>query len=801
MTVPIDDRRWLDPAVPVNERVAALLDEMTTEEKLAQLTGVWVEVSDTGDVAPTEHQFSEPLPPWDELTRPGLGQVARVFGTGPVEPATGAHVLARTQKALVDGSRLGIPAIAHEECLTGLAAWRATVFPTPLAWGAAFDPDLVRRMSTEIGTLMRSVGIHHGLAPVLDVSRDPRWGRTEETIGEDPYLVGTIGAAYTRGLEDAGIVATLKHFAGYSASLAGRNHAPVSMGPRTFADVVLLPFEMALTAGARSVMQSNAAVDGVPPAADPWLLTTLLREEWGFEGLVVSDYFGVSFLEDKEGVAGSLGEAAVLALRAGVDVELPTVRCYGAPLAAEVVRDPALMELVDRSVTRVLRLKAELGLLDQDWTPTPAALRSDASIDFDPPAHRQLARELAERSIVLLSNSGTLPLAAGQRIAVTGPCANDPLCMMGCYSFPNHVMSLHPDADLPAGVDAPTVVDAIRAELDREASYTLGCPVREPDETFIAAAVADARDAGFCIAVVGDRSALFGHGTTGEGCDAGSLALPGSQQQLLDALVAAEVPLVVVVMSGRPYALGHVVDAAEAVVQVFLPGEEGAGAIAGVLSGRVNPSGRLPIQIPATPDGQPAGYLAPKLGGHNEISAADPRPRFPFGHGLSYTTFGYSDLRVDDRPVGQVAVSVPTDGFIRVSCAVRNTGDRVGTDVVQLYLHDPVASVARPVQQLAGFARVELDPGAAAQVTFDFHLDRAAYTGRDLRRIVEQGRLELRLGPSSSDLPLTATVDVYGPTREVGHRRVLFTPVRVSPLGNAGGSTPRKATSSQAGQP
>lgn len=787
MTAPIDGGRWRDPAVPVDERVAALLAEMTPAEKLAQLAGVWVGISDSedgADVAPAQHDFAEPLPPWDELTRPGLGQLTRVFGTSPIEPATGAEVLARTQRSLVDGSRLGIPAIAHEECLTGLAAWRATVFPTPLAWGATFDPDLVRRMATEIGTLMRSVGVHQGLAPVLDVVRDPRWGRTEECISEDPYLVGSVGAAYTRGLEQAGVVATLKHFAGYSASQAGRNHAPVSLGRRELSDVVLPPFEMALReGGARAVMQSYAAVDGVPPAADPWLLTTLLREEWGFAGVVVSDYFGISFLEATQGVAGSPAESAALALRAGVDVELPTVRCYGEPLAAEIERDPELIALVDRSVTRVLRQKAELGLLDKDWSAIPAAIASDTEIDFDPPPHRELARDLAERSIVLLSNSGTLPLSGTERIAVTGPCANEPLSLMGCYAFPNHVGVQLPD--VPLGVEVTTVVDAIRAEFDAEVTYTPGCPVQEPDEMWIATAVADARDAGFCIAVVGDRSGLFGRGTSGEGCDAGSLALPGSQQQLLDALVAADVPLVVVVVSGRPYALGDVTDAAEAVVQAFLPGEEGAGAIAGVLSGRVNPSGRLPIQVPANPDGQPARYLAPKLAGHTDISMADPRPRFPFGHGLSYTTFDHTDLRVNDTLAGHAAVSVPTDGSVRVSCTVRNTGDRAGADVVQLYLHDPVASVARPVRLLAGFARVELEPGAAARVTFDFHLDRAAYTGRDLRRVVEPGRLEVHIGPSSSELPLAVALDVHGDIREIGHHRVLSTPVTVSPLSPA----------------
>ncbi|WP_440901869.1 glycoside hydrolase family 3 protein, partial [Actinosynnema sp.] len=371
---------WADPARPVAERVAALLAELTREEKLAQLVGVWVGASSDGaEVAPAQHDFAEPLPPWDELTKPGLGQLTRVFGTGPVDPLLGARSLAETQRRLVAGSRFGVPAMAHEECLAGFTAWQATVFPVPLAWGASFDPDSVRAMAEGIGGQLRDVGVHQGLAPVLDVTRDYRWGRVEETIGEDPYLVGLIGAAYVRGLESTGVVATLKHFAGYSASRGGRNHAPVAIGAREFADVVLVPFEMALReGGARSVMHSYADVDGVPPASDRALLTGLLRERWGFTGTVVADYFGVSFLETAHGVADSPGAAAALALAAGVDVELPSVRCYGEPLAALVRAGEVPVEHVDTAVTRVLTQKCELGLLDADWRPeSPAVLRDE----------------------------------------------------------------------------------------------------------------------------------------------------------------------------------------------------------------------------------------------------------------------------------------------------------------------------------------------------------------------------------------------------------------------------------------
>ncbi|MBO0825956.1 MAG: glycosyl hydrolase, partial [Actinobacteria bacterium] len=348
---------WRDPSRPVAERVADLISRMTIAEKLAQLHSVWLSgPADGNDVAPLHGDFTADLPPFTELIRNGLGQLTRVFGTRPLRPADGMAQLADLQAQIVAQSKFGIPAIAHEECLTGFATWTATIFPTPLAWGASFDPELVHHMAVAIGGSLRAVGVHQGLAPVLDVARDPRWGRVEETIGADPYLVGVIGTAYVRGLESAGIIATVKHFAGYSGSAAGRNHAPVSVGRREFTDMFLPPFEMAIReGGARSVMHSYAALDGAPPAADRALLTGLLREQLGFDGVLVADYYGISFLEMLHGVAGSPAQAAGLALRAGVDVELPTVRCYGEPLAAAISAGDVPEQLVDQAAARVLR--------------------------------------------------------------------------------------------------------------------------------------------------------------------------------------------------------------------------------------------------------------------------------------------------------------------------------------------------------------------------------------------------------------------------------------------------------------
>jgi beta-xylosidase len=753
---------WRDRALPASSRVDDLLARMTLEEKTAQLYGVWVGADTDGDgVAPHQHDMTADYE-WDELITRGLGQLTRSFGTAPVEPALGTRALARAQQRIAAAGRFGIPAVAHEECLAGFTAWRATAYPVPLAWGAAFDPPLVEEMARHIGRDLRAVGVHQGLAPVLDVVRDPRWGRVEETIGEDPYLVGTVGAAYVRGLESAGVVATLKHFAGYASSAGARNLAPVRAGTREFADVTLPPFEMALReGGARSVMAAYTERDGVPASADPELLTGLLREEWGFTGTVVADYFGIGFLQTLHRVADTPAQTARLALEAGIDVELPTVKYYGESLVAAVRQGEVPEELVDRAARRVLLQKCELGLLDEDWQP-----EVPESVDLDPAANRALARRLAEESVVLLDNpDGLLPLAPDTRIAVVGPRAADALAMLGCYSFPSHVLTHHPGIE--PGIEIPTLLESLRAELpDAKVAFTEGCPVSDPDPSGFTEAIARASEADVCVAVLGDRAGLFGRGTSGEGCDVADLSLPGIQGQLLDALVATGVPVVLVLLTGRPYALGRWHGRLGAVVQAFFPGEEGGPAVAGVLSGRVNPSGRLPVSVPRVPGGQPWTYLQPPLGLAGEVSSLDPTPLYPFGHGRSYTTFAWEDFAGPDAEIG-------TDGSYDVSVTVRNTGDRPGAEVVQLYLHDPVASVTRPDVRLIGYQRLDLAAGESARVTFHFHADLSAFTDRSGRRVVEPGALELRLGASSAEVREVARLRLTGAVREVGAGRRL----------------------------
>jgi beta-xylosidase len=729
----------------VSGRVRDIHARMTLEEKLAQLVGYWLDQN--GVVAPMQGEMAAGQKAAGELsdvTRHGIGHYTRVYGTRPVDPAERAAWLWQEQRRLKRETRLGIPALVHEECLTGLAAWKAATFPTPLAWGAAFDPALVEEMARSIGDSMKRLGIHQGLAPVLDIVRDPRWGRVDECIGEDPYLVGTIGTAYVRGLQDAGVHATLKHFLGYSGSNAGRNHAPVHAGPREIADVFLPPFEMAiLDGGAKSVMNSYSDIDGVPMAANTAYFTGLLRETLGFEGVVVADYFAVAFLEVMHAVAVDRGEAAALALEAGIDIELPTGDAYLSPLAARIRSGDFDEAFVDRAVLRALSQKDELGLLDAD------AFEDDppSDIDLDSPRHRALARRLAEESIVLLSNDGVLPFegrADGRsRIAVIGPNGHRAEALQGCYSFANHVLADYPD--LPLGFEIPTVLDALPGAFESagltvpEFVYAEGCSVEGDDESGFAAAVDAAASAELAILVVGDQAGLFGRGTVGEGNDSESLELPGVQRKLAQAIVATGTPVVMVLLTGRPYAIGWALgdsDAApRAVLQAFFPGEGGGLAIADVITGKVNPSGRLPVSMPRSAGAQPYTYLHPLLGGPSDVTAADSTPLLPFGFGLSYASFDYSELVVDP--------SAAAGDEFSVAITVTNTGEVRGTDTVQLYGHDVHGTIARPVAQLLGYTRVELGAGETARLTFSVPTTRFAFSDRRMVKIVEPGDVEV----------------------------------------------------------
>jgi beta-glucosidase len=787
-----DDLRrapYRDPHLDVDKRVADLLERMTREEKVAQLFAVWLTLDADAPASGSLAGWSAGGLDVAELLRHGLGQVTRPLGTRPVEPALGVRALNALQRHLVEHTRLGIPAIAHEEALTGLMAQGATQFPSPLNYGATWDPEIIERVGAVIRRQMRAVGAHQALAPVADVIRDARWGRVEECVAEDPYLAGLLVSAYVRGLQgedlSSGVVATLKHFCAYSGSEGGRNFGPAHVGPRELADVFLLPFEMAVKlAGAKSVMNAYQEIDGEPPAASRRLLTEILRERWGFDGVVVSDYFAVNMLHQLHHVAEGPTEAAAAALCAGLDVELPSPQCFraGLPRALQVgLVDEATL---DRAVQRVLRLKIALGLFEAPYVEA-------APVALELPEERALARAVAERSITLLANDGVLPLARDVgRVAVIGPNADDPMALFGNYSFPSHVAAHHAGEPAP-GVE--TLLQAIRARHGAEhVVYAEGCAILRPDEgsqtggapadaderlcwdaSGIPAAVSAARDAEVAIVGVGDRSGHMRRGTVGEGSDAEHLSLPGLQQRLLEAVLDTGTPTVVVLLNGRPPAIPGIARRASAILEAWFPGQAGAGAIADALFGDLVPGGKTTVTFSRGAGVQPCFY------NHRELARGIPplpayAPVFPFGHGLSYTTFEYEGLEI-------APTEIPVDGAVRIACTVRNAGERAGDEVVQLYLRDAVASLARPVRELAGFRRVSLAAGEACRVVFTLHADRLAFTGLDGRRIVEPGRIEVMIGASSADIRLEGHFQLSGALRTVGEDRVLASAVEVEP--------------------
>jgi beta-xylosidase len=457
-----------------------------------------------------------------------------------------------------------------------------------------------------------------------------------------------------------------------------------------------------------------------------------------------------------------------------MDVELPNTRCYGEPLLTAVKAGDVPVSVIDRAVSRVLRQKIEMGLLDPGWIPVPGAAAADTP-DLDPPASRAIARRLAEESVVLLANSGgALPLATPSSIALVGPLADDPLAFFGCYTMPRHLGHLTTSPDGP-GVAVTTLLQSLSEER-AGITYQPGCTVRGHGKSGFEPAVAAALSADVTVAVVGDEAGLFGHGTSGEGCDVADLRLPGVQEDLLHALADTGKPVVAVLVTGRPYALGGIAHRLAAIVQAFFPGEEGGPAIAGVLTGRVTPSGKLPVEVPSAPGAQPSTYLRTRNAALHTGSSVDPTPLFAFGHGLSYTAFEYAGLALSAREVA-------TDGTVEISCTVRNAGDVTGGEVVQLYLTDPVSQVVRPEKWLAGFTRVELEPGEAKRVTFLLHAERTSFSGLSGKRVVEPGDVIVSVGGASDDLPLTATVTLTGPLRVLGADRVLDTPASVDDLG------------------
>ena len=778
---------YRNPRASIDERVENLLALMTLDEKLAQLGCLWS----------TAFMSTDSFDPVAviEMMPHGIGQVTRIGASSGLRPRESAAFMNAIQRVAVEQTRLGIPVIVHEESTGGFCHRDATVFPQGIGLAATWDPALVKRVAEIIRVQMLAVGARHALAPVLDVARDPRWGRVEETYGEDPVLAGTIGTAYVRGLQSDdlrdGVAATGKHFLGYALSEGGRNWGPVQLGPRELREVYAEPFAAVIRdAGLATIMNSYASVDGLPCAGSPAILNELLRDELGFKGVVVADYGAVMMLMDYHHVAATPGEAARLGLLAGLDMELPAVDCYGAPLQAEIEAGRIPLEVVETAVRRVLSLKFRLGLFEYPYVDAAAAAAS-----FEVPGQRVLARQAAAESIILLTNDGVLPIAPTvKRVAVIGPGADDQRLLQGDYHYPAHLEMIYaapqniettglivPRAQgryAPAPYYTPhvTPLAGLHAALGEnvEVRYAKGCDVQGNDRSGFAEAVQVARDAELAVVVVAGRSGLLRSSTVGEGNDAASLDLTGIQQELVDAIADTGTPLVVVVLSGRVHTLASIAERANALLQVFPPGEEGGNGLADVLTGKVNPSGRLPVSLPRSV-GQVPNHVGHRAGGDHPMFYGDyidspTSPLFAFGHGLSYTSFAYSQLTVQ---------ATSTTEPIKVSLEVRNIGERAGDEVVQLYCRDLVASVARPDRMLPGFARLTLLPGQARKVTFAVHPSRLAFYDPCMRFVTEPGAFTFSIGASSTGIRAEKTVTLGGQVAEYRQREIVTTKVEV----------------------
>jgi len=746
--------RFLDARLPVDKRVADLLARMTLDEKIAQLHGTWRPRD--GVLVDAQLTFAPGNAKARALLANGIGEISRASENEDARKNLGPRAMAELtnaiQRHLISDTRLGIPMINHEEGLHGLQAPGATSFPQPIALAASFDPELVEEVMSAVAREARARGAQHLLAPVVDVLRDPRWGRAEETYGEDPYLVSRMGVAAVRGLQGRGprvdnrhVAATLKHLAVHGQSEGGINVGPGNHSERLIREVFLPPFAAAIKeANPRAVMPAYVEIDGVPAHVNGWLLRDILRGEWKWDGLVVSDYFALEQLKTVHQVTDSDAAAARAALETGVDVELPDPKLY--PLLAGMVKAKTLpIALVDRAVARVLRLKFELGLFEEPYVDVAQADAISGSA-----AHAALARKAAERSIVLVKNAGgLLPLdrARVRTLAVVGPNAEP--CRLGGYSgVPKRCVGLLRGIRDAAGAGV-NVVSAPGCGITRSSDWW--ADKVEPytaaeDRKMIDEAVAVAKRADVVVLAVGDSEQTSREAWAPNHLgDRSSLDLFGRQNELAAAVLALGKPTVVVLINGRPPSVNAIAQQAGAIVEAFYLGQEGGAALAATLFGDINPGGKLPVSFARSAGHLPVFYNH-KPSARRGYLLDDVSPLWAFGHGLSYTTFGYKNLNVTPAKVDgaddKLTVTVTVD--------VSNEGKRPGDEVVQLYVRDVVSSVTRPVKELKGFSRVALKPGETKTVTFTLGRDALGFWKTVHDFIVEPGRFDVTVGGSST---------------------------------------------------
>lgn len=750
-----------DSSKPALDRAQHLLSLMTLEEKIGQLIqpfGWKTYEYKNGQVSLTD-SFKE------QVENGGVGSLYGVLRADPwtgvtldngLSPKEGAQAVNEIQRYAIEHSRLGIPILIGEECSHGHMAIGGTVFPVPLSIGSTWNVDLYREMCQAVARETRSQGGVATYSPVLDVVRDPRWGRTEECFGEDPYLISELGVASVEGLQGErldgadSVVATLKHFAGYGSSEGGRNAGPVHMGYRELLEVDLLPFRKAVEAGAESIMPAYNEIDGVPCTVNSELLEDLLRKEWGFKGMVITDCGAIDMLASGHDTAEDGMDAAIQAIRAGIDMEM-SGEMFGKHLFEAVRLGKLETEVIDQAVLRVLTLKFRLGLFENPYVDPDRAEQVIGSDD-----HRRIARQLAAEGTILLKNEGDLlPLSkTSGTVAVIGPNADQGYNQLGDYTSPQpqeHVA---------------TVLKGIRHKFVDETQrvlYAPGCRIKDDSKEGFDLALSCAEQADTIVMVLGGSSARdFGEGTIdlrtgasqvtehswsdmdcGEGIDRMNLQLSGVQLELFQEIHKLGKPIVVVYINGRPIAEPWIDEHAHAILEAWYPGQEGGHAIADILFGDVNPSGRLTISIPKHVGQLPVYYYGKRSRGKRYLEE-DSKPRYPFGYGLSYTKFSYSDLKVEPEIIG-------VDEQATVSLNVTNSGDREGSEVVQLYISDAASQYTRPAKELKGFHKMNLKPGETRTVNFTVGAEELKYIGKNYNYVVEPGLFHVMVGRHVND--------------------------------------------------
>ena len=798
--------KYKNPALPIEERVEDLLSRMTLEEKVAQLCGNLSPsfiVDGKVDMESLRKNFPN-----------GHGRFTQFSTVGIVDPKFIAHVVNQVQKYFVEETRLGIPVAIQSENLCGYPGKGGTLYPAQINLGCTWEPELAREMAKNIGEESRSVGISSAMSPVIDVARDPRWGRTYETYGEDPYLVTQFGKNYIGGMQGTGVSCIAKHFLGYAFTQGGANTTVFRCGHREMYEDFATPFEAAMKdEDLDSVMCNYGEIDGLPVIANPDIIGKLLRDEMGFKGICTSDGAAIMRVFNTYQVGRTYEEAGAIAKKAGADTEIP----IGAAFAKlpEFVRSGFVSEeCIDESVRRVLRIKFKCGLFENPYCDEDAVVQDMATKE-----KKALSEKIAADSLVLLKNDGVLPLKKGAKLAVVGPHAESLRYPVSGYTYPAYIeMMLGASRGESVGIggmadlaetnrknvvntsnvfskmleifspeqratldDMNTILRKMEARTLREVlserfdvKYAQGCGITEDDKSGFGAAVEAAKASDAVVFACGGNCGWV-NVTGGEGIDRSNLDLPGVQQELLEALIATGKPVIVILYGPQVFAVNYAQEHASAIIQAFMPGQYAAKVVADAIDGTVNPGGKMTFSVPRHVGHIPVYYNHRQGSGYNRPPAygllkggyvdGPDDPLYCFGYGLSYTTFDISSFDIDKR-------EVEADGDLRISCKVKNTGRFKGDEVVQLYTTFKNTGIIRPVQELRGFKRVSLEPGDEKTVIFNLSLRQMGYYDENMEFVVEPGTLEIKIGNKCKDYPIVEKIQIVGDKKNVKNRRV-----------------------------